>query len=37
MVYELDTPFMNLGVTLLDKVGARVDRVSDSTGRLADL
>ena len=37
MVYELDMPFMNLGVTLLDKVGARVDRVSDSTGRLAEL
>ena len=37
MVYELDTPFMNLGVTLLDKVGAHVDRVSDSTGRLAEL
>ena len=35
--YELDTPFMNLGVSLLDKVGARVDRVADSTGRLADL
>ncbi|MDE0827790.1 MAG: DUF1552 domain-containing protein [Vicinamibacterales bacterium] len=35
--YELDTPFMNLGVSLLDKVGARVDHVSDSTGRLADL
>ena len=35
--YELDTPFMNLGVSLLDKVGAHVDRVSDSTGRLADL
>ncbi len=37
MVYELDTPFMNLGVTLLDKVGAHVDTVSDSTGRLAEL
>ena len=37
MVYELDTPFMNLGVSLLDKVGARVDTVSDSTGRLAEL
>ena len=37
MVYELDTPFMNLGVTLLDKVGAHVDSVSDSTGRLAEL
>jgi len=28
---------MNLGVTLLEKVGVHVDRVSDSTGRLADL
>ena len=37
MQYELDTPFMNLGVTLLDKVGAHVDQVSDSSGRLADL
>ncbi len=37
MQYELDTPFMNLGVSLLDKVGAHVDRVSDSTGRLAEL
>ena len=37
MKYELNTPFMNLGVTLLDKVGVHVDRVSDSTGRLADL
>ena len=37
MQYELDTPFMNLGVTLLDKVGVHVDEVSDSSGRLADL
>ena len=37
MRYDLDTPFMNLGLTLLDKVGVRVDRISDSTGRLADL
>ena len=37
MKYELNTPFMNLGVTLLDKVGVHVDRISDSTGRLADL
>ncbi len=37
LVYELDTPFMNLGLSLLDKVGAQVDRVADSTGRLADL
>jgi hypothetical protein len=37
MKYELNTPFMNLGVTLLDKVGVHVDQISDSTGRLADL
>ena len=37
MKYELNTPFMNLGVTLLDKVGVHVDHISDSTGRLADL
>ena len=37
MKYELNTPFMNLGVTLLEKVGVHVDRVSDSTGRLEDL
>lgn len=32
---KFDTPLMNLGLSLLDKVGARVDRVGDSTGRLA--
>jgi hypothetical protein len=37
MKYEMDTPFMNLGLTLLDKVGVHLDRLSDSTGRLADL
>lgn len=37
MEYELDTPFMNLGLTLLDKVGAHVDAIGDSTGRLANL
>ena len=37
MKYELNTPFMNLGVTLLDKVGVQMDRISDSTGRLTDL
>ena len=37
MQYELHTPFMNLGVTLLEKVGVHVDEVTDSTGRLADL
>ncbi len=35
--YALHTPFMNLGVTLLEKVGVHVDQVTDSTGRLADL
>ena len=35
--YELNTPFMNLGVTLLDKFGVHVDTIADSTGRLADL
>ena len=37
MKYEMDTPFMNLGLTLLDKVDVHLDRISDSTGRLADL
>ena len=37
MQYDLHTPFMNLGVTLLEKVGVHVDQVTDSTGRLADL
>jgi hypothetical protein len=30
-----DTPFMNLGLTLLEKVGVDVDTIGDSTGRLA--
>ena len=34
---KFDTPFMNLGLSLLDKAGARVDRVGDSTGHLADI
>ena len=34
---KFDTPLMNLGLSLLDKAGARVDRVGDSTGRLADV
>ena len=33
--YPLHTPFMNLGLALLDKVDVRVDRIADSTGRLA--
>jgi hypothetical protein len=35
--YPLNTPFMNLGVTLLGKVGVDVPRIADSTGRLVDL
>ena len=37
MKYDINTPFMNLGLTLLDKVGVHLDRISDSTGRLTDL
>ncbi len=34
-----DTPFMNLGLSLLDKLGTgrEVERIGDSTGRLADI
>jgi hypothetical protein len=35
--YALNTPFMNLGVTLLDKLGITVDKIADSTGHLANL
>ena len=35
IVYPVNTPFMNLGLTLLDKVGAQVpERIGDSTGLL---
>ena len=33
--YPLDTPFMNLWLSMLDKLGAEVDQIGDSTGRLA--
>ena len=33
----LDTPFMNFGLSLLDKVGVELENIGDSTGRLADL
>ncbi len=32
-----DTPFMNLALSLLDKVGVEVGSIGDSTGRLADI
>ena len=35
--YAMHTPFMNLGLTLLDKVGVKVDSISDSTGLLTTL
>lgn len=35
--YEADTPMMNLGLSILDKVGVQLDRVGDSTGRLKNL
>ena len=35
--YALNTPFMNFGLSLLDKVDVHVDRIADSTGRLSDL
>jgi hypothetical protein len=34
VVYREETPMTNLLLTLLDKVGARVERLGDSTGRL---
>lgn len=37
MQYAMDTPAMNLGVTLLAKAGVNVDKVGDSTGVLAGL
>jgi hypothetical protein len=35
--YSMDTPFMNFGLSLLDKIGVHIDTLGDSTGRLADL
>jgi hypothetical protein len=37
LTYEMDTPFMNLGVTLLDKMNVHVDHIADSNARLTDL
>ena len=34
LVYDLHTPFMNLGLALLEKVGVQVDQIADSTGPL---
>jgi hypothetical protein len=35
--YPLDTPMMNLGLSLLDKVGVELNSLTDSTGRLTGL
>lgn len=35
--YPENTPLMNLGLSVLNKVGVELDRVGDSTGPLADL
>ena len=35
--YKLDTPFMNFGLTMLDRAGVSLDRIGDSTGRVTDL
>ncbi|HYL34500.1 MAG TPA: DUF1552 domain-containing protein [Bryobacteraceae bacterium] len=35
--YEMNTPFMNAGLTLLDKLGVQADKIGDSTGKLVDL
>ena len=37
LVYPLDTPAMNLGLSLLDKVGVELDQLGDSTGRLVGI
>jgi hypothetical protein len=35
--YAMDTPAMNLGLALLDKVGVELESLGDSTGRVAGL
>jgi hypothetical protein len=35
--YEQPTPLANLHLTLLEKVGVRLDTFADSSGRIADL
>ena len=37
LVYDLHTPFMNLGLALLEKVGVQVDSIADSTGSLTGI
>ena len=35
--YKMDTPFMNLALSLLDKVDVHLDSLADSTGRLTEV
>lgn len=35
--YPLDTPMMNLGLSVLDKVGVELESIGDSTGRITDI
>jgi hypothetical protein len=35
--YEKPTPLANLHLTLLDKVGVRLDSFADSTGKMDEL
>jgi hypothetical protein len=35
--YEPGTPLANLHLTLLDRVGVRVDKFGDSSGKIEDL
>ena len=37
LAYPLNTPAMNLGLSLLDKVGVELDQLGDSTGRLVGI
>ena len=35
--YPIDTPMMNLGLSMLEKIDVQIDRIGDSTGRLVGL
>jgi hypothetical protein len=37
MVYRKETPMSNLFLTMMDRMGVRVEHFGDSTGRLAGL
>lgn len=35
--YKLDTPFMNFGLSMLDRAGVHLETIGDATGRVSDL